>query len=432
MDKLEIIGKPPGMPGTGLVGTLPIRGAKNAALPIQCAALLASGLTRLRHVPKLTDVSTMNRLLREVGCAVEVIADSDGRTVEIDPRGVAQGSLEAPYEMVKTMRASVTVMGPLLARYGRARVSLPGGCAIGARPIDQHLKGLQALGAKVTLEHGYVDLEAKRLTGGRFLFDKVTVGGTQNVMMAATLAKGHTTLENVAREPEVEELALFLNKMGAKISGAGTPTIEIDGVDELSGIDHAILADRIEAGTFAVAAAISRGNVLLEHAPVDHMHAIMDTLIAAGVECRVESGGLRVIGPERLRPFDVVTRPHPGFPTDMQAQIMVLAAMADGASVIRETIFENRFMHVPELNRLGANILVNGNTAVVRGPTHFSGTTVMATDLRASASLVLAGLVAEGTTEVRRVYHIDRGYEAIEARLCPLGAQMSRYHGGSA
>ncbi|MCA9701005.1 MAG: UDP-N-acetylglucosamine 1-carboxyvinyltransferase, partial [Myxococcales bacterium] len=252
---------------------------------------------------------------------------------------------------------------------------------------------------------------------------------TQNVMMAAVLAKGTSKLENVAREPEVQELAVFLNKMGARISGAGTDVIEIEGVDGLSGIDHAILADRIEAGTFAVAAAITRGDVLLEHAPVDHMHPVIDKLTEAGAECRIEPDGLRVIGPERLRPFDVITRPHPGFPTDMQAQIMVLAAMADGASVIRETIFENRFMHVPELNRLGADIIVNGNTAVVRGPTDFSGTIVMATDLRASASLVLAGLVAEGTTEIRRVYHIDRGYESIEERLRPIGADMSRVHG---
>jgi UDP-N-acetylglucosamine 1-carboxyvinyltransferase len=432
MDKLEIIGTPPGRPGSGLRGRLPIRGAKNAALPIQCAALLGSGVTRLRHVPGLTDVSTMNRLLRELGCGVEVSDEQSGRTVDIDPTEVARGGLEAPYELVKTMRASVTVMGPLLARYGRARVSLPGGCAIGARPIDQHLKGLQALGAEVTLEHGYVDVAARRLVGGRVSFDKVTVGGTQNVMMAAALAKGESVLENVAREPEVQELALFLNKMGARISGAGTDTIEIDGVDELCGIEHAILPDRIEAGTFAVAAAITRGDVLLEHAPVDHMHAVIDKLVEAGVTCTVEADGLRVIGPEHLRPIDVVTRPHPGFPTDMQAQIMVLAAMAEGASVIRETIFENRFMHVPELIRLGADIVVNGNTAVIRGPTRFSGTTVMATDLRASASLVLAGLVAEGRTEIRRVYHIDRGYEVIEERLAPLGARMTRYHGAGA
>lgn len=440
MDKIEIIGTQPdspgqiGSPNRGLRGRLPIRGAKNAALPIQCAALLGAGTTRLRHVPALTDVGTMNRLLRSLGC--DVRPNTREHTVEIDPDGVVEGTLEAPYELVKTMRASVTVMGPLLGRFGRARVSLPGGCAIGARPIDQHLKGLEALGGTVTLEHGYVEVEAKnaarRLAGGRVHFDKVTVGGTQNVMMAATLARGSSRLENAAREPEVEELAIFLNKMGARVRGAGTDTIEIEGVDSLSGIDHAILPDRIEAGTFAVAAAITRGDVLLEHAPVDHMHAVIDKLVEAGVDCRIEADGLRVIGPERIAPIDVVTRPHPGFPTDMQAQIMVLAAMADGASVIRETIFENRFMHVPELNRLGADIVVNGNTAVVRGPTRFSGTTVMATDLRASASLVLAGLVAEGRTEIRRVYHIDRGYEAIEERLRPLGAQITRYHGAGA
>ncbi len=429
MDRIEIIGTRPGAPGTGLRGRIAVGGAKNAALPIQCAALLGEGTTRLRHIPALTDVSTMNRLLRELGC--EVTPNAATHTVEISPAGVVEGTLEAPYELVKTMRASVTVMGPLLGRFGRARVSLPGGCAIGARPIDQHLKGLEALGAEVVFEHGYVEVAAKnatrRLAGGRFHFDMVTVGGTQNVMMAAVLAAGSSRLENVAREPEVEELARFLNKMGAQISGAGTDTIEIQGVDNLQGIDHAILPDRIEAGTFAVAAAITRGDVLLEHAPVDHMHAVIDKLVEAGVECRVEADGLRVIGPERLRPIDVVTRPHPGFPTDMQAQIMVLAAMADGASVIRETIFENRFMHVPELTRLGADIVVNGNTAVVRGPTQFSGTTVMATDLRASASLVLAGLVAEGRTEIRRVYHIDRGYESIEERLRPLGANIKRY-----
>ncbi len=339
------------------------------------------------------------------------------------------GDLEAPYELVKTMRASVTVMGPLLARYGRARVSLPGGCAIGARPIDQHLKGLAALGAQIDIEHGYVDLSAKRLQGADIVFDKVTVGGTQNVMMAAALAKGTTRLENVAREPEIGELALVLNKMGAKVAGAGTPVIEIEGTEHLSGIDHAILPDRIEAGTFAVAAAITRGDVLLRDAPVDHLHAVIAKLEEAGVECSAEPGGLRVRGPDTLGPVDVITRPHPGFPTDMQAQLMVLATVADGQSVITERIFENRFMHVPELNRLGARILVNGNTAVVRGPTQYSGTTVMATDLRASASLVLAGLVADGRTEIRRVYHLDRGYEAIEERLRPLGARIQRYHG---
>ncbi len=428
MDKLEILGQPPQAPGTGLRGRIAIHGAKNAALPIQCAALLGDGPTTLRNVPRLTDVGTMNHLLRGLGCVVDPPGEVE-RVITIDPRGVGQGPLEAPYELVKTMRASVTVMGPLLARYGRSRVSLPGGCAIGARPIDQHLAGLEALGAEVVFEHGYVQLTAKRLTGARFVFDKVTVGGTQNVLMAAVLAKGGSVLENCAREPEVEELAQVLIAMGAKIEGIGTDTLEIEGVDALHGIDHAIGGDRIEAGTFAVAAAITRGDVLLVGAPVHGMHSVIDKLEDAGVECRVEPEGLRVIGPERLRPIDITTRPHPGFPTDMQAQIMVLAAMADGASVIRETIFENRFMHVPELVRLGANIVVSGNTAIVRGPATLSGTTVMATDLRASASLVLAALVAEGTTEVRRVYHIDRGYEAIEDRLRPLGARMTRYHG---
>jgi UDP-N-acetylglucosamine 1-carboxyvinyltransferase len=428
MDKLEILGQPPQAPGTGLRGRIAIHGAKNAALPIQCAALLADGPTTLRNVPRLTDVGTMNHLLRGLGCVVDPPGEVE-RVITIDPRGVGSGPLEAPYELVKTMRASVTVMGPLLARYGRSRVSLPGGCAIGARPIDQHLAGLEALGAEVVFEHGYVQLTAKRLVGARFVFDKVTVGGTQNVLMAAVLAKGGSVLENCAREPEVEELAQVLIAMGAKIEGIGTDTLEIEGVDALHGIDHAIGGDRIEAGTFAVAAAITRGDVLLVGAPVHGMHSVIDKLEDAGVECRVEPEGLRVIGPERLRPIDITTRPHPGFPTDMQAQIMVLAAMADGASVIRETIFENRFMHVPELVRLGANIMVSGNTAIVRGPATLSGTTVMATDLRASASLVLAALVAEGTTEVRRVYHIDRGYEAIEDRLRPLGARMTRYHG---
>jgi UDP-N-acetylglucosamine 1-carboxyvinyltransferase len=366
----------------------------------------------------------MGRLLERLGCQV-----GGDRTLSIDPEGVGKGSLEAPYDMVKTMRASVTVMGPLLGRYGRARVSLPGGCAIGARPIDQHLKGLAALGAEIELSHGYVELRAKRLHGAQVVFDTVTVGGTQNVMMAASLARGTTRLENVAREPEVQELARFLNKMGAKISGAGGSVIEIEGVDNLRGIDHAIVPDRIEAGTMAVAAAVTRGNVLLRDAPVDDMHAVIAKLQEAGVICEVEAEGLRVRGPEALRPIDATTRPYPGFPTDMQAQLMVLATQAQGQSLITETIFENRFMHVPELNRMGADIHINGNAAIVRGPSPLSGAIVMATDLRASASLVLAGLVAEGPTEVRRVYHLDRGYETIEKRLRPLGARIERFAG---
>jgi len=418
MDKIVIHG------GQRLSGEIRVLGAKNAALPIQCAALLTDSPTTLRHVPRLSDVQTMNQLLAGLGCAVE-----GDRTLTIDPAGVATGPLEAPYDLVKTMRASVTVMGPLLARYGRCRVSLPGGCAIGARPIDQHLRGLEALGAKIRMAHGYVELKARKLKGTRFSFDIVTVGGTQNVMMAAALAKGTSLLENVAREPEVQELAVVLGKMGAKIRGAGTSTMEIEGVDNLTGIDHAILPDRIEAGTFMVAAAITRGDVLLEHAPVDHLHAVIAKLEEAGARCIVEPRGLRVQGPEALRPIDLVTRPHPGFPTDMQAQMMVLATVAHGQSIITETIFENRFMHVPELCRLGADIHINGNSAVIKGPARYTGTTVMATDLRASASLVLAGLVATGKTEIRRVYHIDRGYETIEKRLRPVGAKIRRYHG---
>lgn len=418
MDSIVVVG------GSPLGGTIEINGAKNAALPIQCAALLTDTPTTLRHVPLLSDVYTMSSLLEGLGCVV----DGD-RVMTIDPRGVASGALEAPYELVKTMRASVTVMGPLLARYGRARVSLPGGCAIGARPIDQHLRGFEALGADIKLERGYVELRAERLKGTTFAFDLVTVGGTQNVMMAATLAKGTTRLENVAREPEVEELARILNKMGARIHGAGSPVIEIEGVDNLAGVDHAILPDRIECGTFMVGAAITGSDITLRHAPVDDMHAVIEVMREAGVRFEVTPAGLRVIGPEALRPIDVTTRPHPGFPTDMQAQIMVMATMAHGQSLITETIFENRFMHVPELCRMGADIVVQGNAAVVRGPTHYSGAEVMATDLRASASLILAGLIAEGRTEVRRVYHLDRGYETIETRLQSIGADVQRYHG---
>lgn len=420
MDKIVVQG------GATLSGELRVNGAKNAALLIQCAALLTSGKTTLRHLPLLSDVRTMSRLLARLGCRV-----SGDRTLEIDSRDVGSGDLEAPYDLVKTMRASVTVMGPLLARYGKASVSLPGGCAIGARPIDQHLKGLEALGAEILLEHGYVHLKAKRLRGAAFVFDTVTVGGTQNVMMAAALAKGQSRLENVAREPEVQELAQVLNKMGAKISGAGTSVIEIEGVEELVGVDHSILPDRIEAGTFAVGAAITGGDLLLRDAPVDHMHALISKLEEAGVQCVVEPEGLRVHGPEQLQPVDAVTKPHPGFPTDMQAQFVVLASVATGRSMVTETIFENRFMHVPELQRMGADIHITGNTVVVRGVKKLSGATVMATDLRASASLILAGLVAEGTTEILRVYHLDRGYEAIEDKLSALGATVERRKGAS-
>ncbi len=419
MDKIVVEG------GSRLVGTIPISGAKNAALPLLAASLLATGTTKWKNVPQLADVRTMAKLLRMLGWNV------DGtKTLEITaPEGKNRKKLklEAPYELVKTMRASVLVLGPLVARYGRARVSMPGGCAIGARPIDQHLKGLQAMGAKVTLEHGYVDVECKRLRGATINLDVPTVTGCENLLMAAALAKGRTVLENAAREPEVEELALVLNKMGAKISGAGTAIITIEGVDELSPIEHSIIPDRIEAGTFAVAAAMTRGDVLLEGARPEHLEAVIAKLRASGVSVAAEAGGIRVRGGGEIQAVDIITQPHPGFPTDMQAQFMVMACIAKGQSVIKEMIFENRYMHVPELGRMGADITISGRVAVVRGDkTKLTGASVMATDLRASASLVLAGLVASGKTEVLRVYHLDRGYETIEKKLRGVGAKIKR------
>src|SRR6185312_13364455 len=418
MDKIVVEG------GTRLSGKIPISGAKNAALPLLAAALLPSGGSTFRNVPQLADVRTMAKLLRMLGWDAE--AGDKGASLTIAaPTGKKKPKLEAPYDLVKTMRASVLVLGPLVARYGRARVSLPGGCAIGARPIDQHLKGLQALGAKVTLDHGYVDVEAKRLKGATIVLDMPTVTGCENLMMAAALAKGRTVIENAAREPEVEELALVLNKMGAKVQGAGTAIITIEGVDDLAPIEHAIIPDRIEAGTFAVAAAMTKSDVLLEGARPEHMDAMIAKLRAMGATVSAEAGGLRVKGGE-VKPVDIITQPHPGFPTDMQAQFMVLACLAKGQSVIKEMIFENRFMHVPELGRMGADIQISGRAAVVRGGMKLTGANVMATDLRASASLVLAGLVATGKTEVLRVYHLDRGYEAIEKKLRGVGAKIKR------
>lgn len=413
MDKIIVEG------GGRLSGRVRVNGAKNAALPIQCAALLGDTPTTLRHVPLLSDVHTMNSLLVGLGCAV-----SGERSLTIDPRKVGEGPLEASYELVKTMRASVTVMGPLLARYGRARISLPGGCAIGARPIDQHLRGLEALGAEIALSHGYVDVSAKRLRGATFVFDLVTVGGTQNVMMAAALARGGSRLENVASEPEVQELALVLNKMGARIHGAGTSVIEIEGVDTLSGIDHAILPDRIEAGTFMVAAAITGGDVLLEHAPVDHMHAVITKMEEAGVIFEVEPEGLRVRGPARLRPVDVTTKPHPGFPTDMQPQIAALLSIAQGTSILNESVWENRFRYVEELKRMGAQITVEGKSAIIEGVEYLKGAPVRATDLRAGAAMIIAGLAAHGVTKIEDIEHIQRGYEDIVEKFVGLGADM--------
>jgi UDP-N-acetylglucosamine 1-carboxyvinyltransferase len=416
MDKIVIKG------GKRLVGEVSVSGAKNAALPILASSLLARGQSTYRNVPGLGDVVTMRKLLGQLGAAVT----GDGRTV-IDSSRIT--SCEAPYELVKTMRASALVLGPLVGRYGQARVSLPGGCAIGARPIDQHLKGLAALGARIELEHGVVTAKARRLRGATVVFDLVTVTGTENLMMAAALAKGTTTLENAACEPEVEELARVLNKMGAHVRGAGTSLITIEGRDELHPVEHAIIPDRIEAGTLMVAAAVTRGNVLVRDCLPEHLDAVIAKLRAAGAEVTCEEGGVRVVGRGELRPTDIATRPHPGFPTDMQAQFMVLMSRAHGQSVLSENIFENRFMHVPELMRMGADIVIDGHIAVVRGPVKLKGAKVMATDLRASACLVLAGLVADGTTEVLRVYHLDRGYDHLERKLRKLGANIRRVKG---
>jgi UDP-N-acetylglucosamine 1-carboxyvinyltransferase len=405
--------------GRRLRGEVSVSGAKNAALPILASSLLARGQSTYRNVPGLGDVITMRKLLGQLGAEVK----GDGTTV-VDSSNVK--NFEAPYELVKTMRASALVLGPLVGRYGEARVSLPGGCAIGARPIDQHLKGLAAMGARIELEHGLVTAKARRLHGATIVFDVVTVTGTENLMMAAALAKGTTVLENSACEPEVEELGRVLNKMGAHVRGAGTSLITIEGVDELHPVDHAIIPDRIEAGTLMVAAAITRGNVLIRDCLPEHLDAVIAKLHAAGAEVTMEADGVRVVGKADIKPTDIATRPHPGFPTDMQAQFMVLMSRAKGQSVLSENIFENRFMHVPELMRMGADIVIDGHIAVVRGPVKLKGAKVMATDLRASACLVLAGLIAEGTTEVLRVYHLDRGYDHLEKKLRGLGADIRR------
>jgi UDP-N-acetylglucosamine 1-carboxyvinyltransferase len=384
--------------------------------------LLTGGRNTFKNVPRLKDVETMAEVLAAMGAEVQ---GAGTRTLRVATSSVNR--LEAPYELVRTMRASVLVLGPLVARYGRARVSMPGGCAIGARPIDQHLKGLAAMGATIELAEGYVEARCKRLRGAQITCDMTTVGGTMNLMMAAALAKGRTIIENAAREPEVEELARVLNKMGARIRGAGTAVVVIEGVDDLHPVEHAIIPDRIEAGTFMVAAAITGGDVLVRSCLPEHLAAVIGKLKQAGVKVEPALHGVRVRGPERLAPIEITTQPYPGFPTDMQAQLMVLALCAHGQSVITETIFENRFMHVPELCRMGAEIRVNGRTAVIVGPAPLSGATVMASDLRASAALVLAGLVARaGKTRVRRVYHLDRGYERLEAKLRKLGARLRR------
>jgi UDP-N-acetylglucosamine 1-carboxyvinyltransferase len=419
MDSIVITGNGP------LKGETHASGAKNAALPILASSLLAQGEHLYRNVPDLADVSTMLKVLRTMGCECDWSAQRHEVRIRV-PKSVTP---EAPYELVKTMRASVLVLGPLAARYGRARVSMPGGCAIGARPIDQHLKGLKALGAQIELTEGYVEARAQRLTGGRLGFDLITVTGTENVMMAAVLAKGRTLIENAAREPEVEELARVLNKMGAQVSGAGSDVITIDGVETLTAVDHAIIPDRIEAGTLLVAAAITGGDVLVKEAVPEHLEALIAKLREAGCSVTTEQGGIRLKAPIRVRAVDVKTQEHPGFPTDMQAQVMALMTVAEGTSVITENIFENRYMHVAELRRMGADITVDGAMAVVRGQSRLSGAPVMATDLRASASLVLAGLKAEGKTTVSRVYHLDRGYERLERKLKALGAIIERVKG---
>jgi UDP-N-acetylglucosamine 1-carboxyvinyltransferase len=414
VDKLIIRG------GKKLSGDVTVSGSKNASLPIFCATLLAAGQHEISNVPFLRDINTTIKVLESLGAVV----DGNGDVVRIDTAGV--NNVEATYELVKTMRASVLVLGPLLARFGRARVSLPGGCAIGARPIDQHLKGLKALGADIHLAHGYVEATAKRLKGSRVNFDMPTVGGTEHLMMAAALAKGESVLENAAREPEIVDLACMLNQMGAKIEGAGTDTIRITGVNELGPATYRVMPDRIEAGTFMCAAAITGGDIRIHNMQLEHLDALVFKLQDAGIDITNKDGVVRVKGPRKIRGINIKTRPYPGFPTDMQAQFMALMCVADGASVISENIFENRFMHVSELMRFGADITVEGNTATVKGVKKLSGAPVMATDLRASASLILAGLAADNTTEVSRIYHLDRGYESIEKKLAGLGADIQR------
>ena len=406
--------------GVPLRGEVRVSAAKNAALPLLAASLLSAEPVVLENVPRLADIATIRALLGRLGTEIE---DRDGHTVVRTP---AFRSVEAPYDLVSTMRASVLVLGPLLARAGRARVSLPGGCAIGARPIDLHLKGLERLGAEVTLSQGYVEARAARLKGARIVFDLVTVTGTENLMMAASLAEGTTILENAAREPEIPDLARLLTAMGARIHGAGTERIEIEGVADLGGARHRIIPDRVEAGTFLVAGAITGGDVTVRDVVPDHLSAVLTKLEATGASVEAGADYVRIRMTGRPRPIDVVTNPYPGFATDMQAQIMSLLGLAEGSSVITETIFENRFQHAAELRRLGAAIEIEGSRAVIRGVPAYQGAPVMATDLRASASLVLGGLAAAGTTEVSRVYHLDRGYEAMEQKLLTLGARVRR------
>ena len=419
MDKILVKG------GTALRGRVTVSGAKNAALPAMAASLLTDEPVRLRNLPKVRDIQTTGRLLQEMGCQVDLKDLQESHGCELIARHPI--SCVAPYERVKTMRSSVLVLGPLLARFGRARVSLPGGCAIGARPIDLHIKGLKKLGASLTIQHGYVEAKAPHLKGDKVVFDRVTVTGTENLMMAACLAKGETILHNAAREPEVTDLADLLRSMGARIEGDGGSTIRIQGRPQLGGADHTIIPDRIEAGTFMVAGAITGGAVELVDCRPDHLTAIIEKLEETGITIeRNRRDACRVTAPRRLQPRDVTTMEYPGFATDMQAQYMALMTQAHGASIVTETIFESRFLHASELVRMGASIRIEGNRAVISGRRDLTGAKVLASDLRASASLILAGLVARGETLVHRVYHLDRGYEAIEEKLRKLGARIQR------
>jgi UDP-N-acetylglucosamine 1-carboxyvinyltransferase len=414
MQKLAIQG------GSRLNGEVRISGAKNAALPILCASLLTGDPLQLGNVPDLNDVATMRKLLQQMGVAIVV----EGGQVALSAAQIDK--LEAPYDMVKTMRAAILVLGPLVARFGEARVSLPGGCAIGSRPVDLHIKGLQAMGAEIHIEHGYIHAQARRLKGARIFFDLVSVTGTENLMMAATLADGVTVLENAAREPEVVDLAHCLIAMGARIEGAGSDTITVTGVEKLHGASHRVMPDRIESGTFLVAAAAAGGNITLTDTRADILDNVLEKLQEAGATIQVSGSTINLQMNQRPRAVNVRTAPYPAFPTDMQAQFMAMNCIAEGSSMVVETIFENRFMHVQELRRLGAQIDVEGNTAVIRGCAQLEGAAIMATDLRASACLVIAGLVAQGETVIDRIYHLDRGYEHIEAKLSALGAQIRR------
>jgi UDP-N-acetylglucosamine 1-carboxyvinyltransferase len=421
MDKLVIQG------GQKLSGTVRISGAKNSALPAMTAALLTSAPVHLHNIPRVRDIITMGKLLAHIGAHVEVPSfPAESFCISTESANDAV----APYELVKTMRASVLTLGPLVGRFGRARVSLPGGCAIGARPVDLHLKALEQMGAEIATEHGYIEARVPgggRLRGGKVTFAKITVTGTENVLMAAALAAGETTIENAAREPEVTDLVELLRKMGAQISGDNTSTLRVQGVPELQGAEHAVIPDRIEAGTFLVAGAITDGDIQLTDCAPEHLESIVAKLAETGVQITREgSHCLRVRAPKQLKAADLVTKEYPGFATDMQAQFMALATQAAGTSVITETIFENRFLHASEMMRMGANIAIEGNKAVVRGPAALQGATVIASDLRASASLVLAALVAQGETVIERVYHLDRGYERIEEKLSDLGANIQR------